>query len=103
MPQEDCLTNRESIMVAHPSRATRRQFLRQSATALVGAWTVPLIVPASSLGNGEKVAPSERITLGIIGTGNQGLNDLRGFLRDMRVQVVAVCDVNREGPGYWNG
>jgi predicted dehydrogenase len=41
--------------------------------------------------------------LGIIGTGNQGTNDLRSFLADERVQVVAVCDVNREGPGYWNG
>ncbi len=39
----------------------------------------------------------------MIGTGNQGFNDLRSFLRDERVQIVAVCDVNRESPGYWNG
>ena len=25
------------------------------------------------------------------------------FLKDERIQVVAVCDVNRETPGYWNG
>ena len=49
------------------------------------------------------VAPSERVTMGLIGAGNQGLNDLKGFLRDERVQVVAVCDVNKESPGYWDG
>ena len=41
--------------------------------------------------------------MAIIGTGNQGTNDLRGFLTDERVQIVAVCDVNRESPGYWDG
>ena len=39
----------------------------------------------------------------MIGTGNQGFNDIRSFLRDDRVQIVSVCDVNREGPGYWAG
>ena len=41
--------------------------------------------------------------MGIIGTGNQGTGDTRHFLRDERVQVVAVCDVNRESAGYWDG
>jgi len=44
-----------------------------------------------------------RVTLGVIGTGNQGFNDIRGFLGDERVQIVAVCDVNRGSEGYWNG
>ncbi len=39
----------------------------------------------------------------MIGTGNQGFNDLNSFLRDERVQIVAVCDVNRESKGYWEG
>jgi predicted dehydrogenase len=47
--------------------------------------------------------PSRRITVGLIGCGNQGINDLKLFLADERVQVVAVCDVNRQSPGYWNG
>jgi predicted dehydrogenase len=41
--------------------------------------------------------------LGVIGTGNQGFNDINSFLRDDRVQIIAVCDVNRESPGYWQG
>jgi predicted dehydrogenase len=40
--------------------------------------------------------------MGCIGTGNQGINDLKSFLRDERVQIVAVCDVNRQSAGYWN-
>lgn len=47
--------------------------------------------------------PSRRVTVGVIGTGNQGFNDIKSFLRDERVQIVAVCDVNRQSPGYWDG
>ena len=63
----------------------------------------PLFIPARALGRGGVPAPGSRINLGVIGTGNQGFNDLKSFLRDDRVQVTAVCDVNRETPGYWEG
>ena len=62
-----------------------------------------MVVPASALGRDGNVAPSNRIAMGFIGTGNQGTNDMREFLHDKRVQVVAVCDVNRESAGYWDG
>jgi predicted dehydrogenase len=67
------------------------------------AFAFPAIVPGSVLGLNGRVAPSNRVTVGIIGTGNQGFNDIRSFLRDERVQIVAVCDVNRESAGYWEG
>jgi myo-inositol 2-dehydrogenase/D-chiro-inositol 1-dehydrogenase len=60
-----------------------------------------LSVPAFSLQTPPP--PSRRINLGVIGCGNQGINDLKLFLADERVQIVAVCDVNRQSPGYWNG
>jgi predicted dehydrogenase len=69
----------------------------------VAAGGVPWIISASSLGQDKKPAASDRITVGAIGCGNMGLGDIRGLLGDARVQVVAVCDVNRESPGYWNG
>ncbi|MGV3721915.1 MAG: Gfo/Idh/MocA family protein [Actinomycetota bacterium] len=81
----------------------RRRLLKAATAVGAGAFGFPTVVPAAALGRDGKVAPSNRITLGVIGTGNQGLNDLRDFLKDERVQVVAVCDVNKEGPGYWNG
>jgi predicted dehydrogenase len=40
--------------------------------------------------------------MGVIGTGNQGTSDMHGFLGDRRVQVVAICDVNRKSSGYWD-
>lgn len=85
------------------SRASRRRFLKRIAALASTTMAIPTIIPASALGLDDRPAPSERITLAMIGTGNQGLNDVRDFLKDERVQVVAVCDVNREGPGYWNG
>lgn len=60
----------------------------------------PAIVPATVLGQD---APSNKLTIGFIGTGNNGTNWMRRFLRDSRVRVIAVCDVNREGGGYWDG
>ena len=50
------------------SPVTRRDFLRQ-ATLMGTALAAPLIVPASVLGRGGAVAPSERIVLGGIGIG----------------------------------
>ncbi len=82
---------------------SRRGFLRRAAASAAAGVAAPWIVPASALGRGGRPAPSERVTMAFIGTGNQGTNDLRGFLGDARVQVVAVCDCNREGPGYWSG
>jgi len=63
----------------------------------------PAFVPASALGLQNNVPPSRRVTVGVIGTGNQGTGDMKNFLRDERVQVVAVCDVNKMSPGYWDG
>lgn len=65
--------------------------------------TAPAFVPAAALGLQNNVAASRRISLAVIGTGNQGMGDMKNFLRDERVQVVAVCDVNRQTPGYWDG
>ncbi|MGP0064801.1 MAG: Gfo/Idh/MocA family protein, partial [Isosphaeraceae bacterium] len=84
-------------------RHSRRDFLRTTIAASAAGVAFPTIVPGSALGLSGAVAPSNQITVGIIGTGNQGFNDINSFLRDERVRIVAVCDVNREGPGYWDG
>lgn len=79
---------------------TRRSFLKASAGASVSA-VFPTIIPATALGRGNRPAPSERVTMAFIGTGNQGMNEMKTFLSDERVQVIAVCDVNKESSGYW--
>ena len=83
-------------------KMTRRGLLKASAGA-AGAVALPWIIPASALGRDGHVAPSDRVTMAFIGVGNQGTGDMGGFLQDNRVQVVAVCDVNFQSGGYWNG
>ncbi len=68
---------------------TRRAFLRTSGAILAA----PLIAKSGVLGQGARAAASERITLGCIGVGGRGRNNMRGFLKQKDVQVVAVCDV----------
>lgn len=73
---------------------SRRRFLQRAAAAS-SVFGVPVIVPASALGADGRPAPSNRITIGAIGTGGQGNGNLGGFLGDSRCQVVAVSDVDR--------
>ena len=77
-----------------PASPSRRAFVQSS---LLG---FPAIVPARVL---SQDAPSNRLSIAFIGTGNNGTNWLKPFLQDQRVRVLAVCDVNREGSGYWSG
>jgi predicted dehydrogenase len=86
-----------------PHKSSRRTFLGQTAVASAAGVAFPTIIPASALGRSGRPAPSNRITLAVIGTGNQGFNDIKSFLLDDRVQLVAVCDANRESAGYWDG
>jgi predicted dehydrogenase len=69
---------------------TRRTFLGQSAALL----SAPLFVPAAALGRDEKTAASERIRIGVIGTGGRGRSLINSFQREKDVDIVAVCDVD---------
>ncbi|GIW87456.1 MAG: NADH-dependent dehydrogenase [Isosphaeraceae bacterium] len=73
----------------------RREFLGSMATAGAAAALFPTIVPASALGRGGAVAPSERIVLGAIGLGPRGEFDLKWMLPHQDVQFVAICDVRK--------
>ncbi len=79
--------------------ASRRAFLGCSAAVAACA-----VVPRHVLGGPGQVPPSSKITLAGIGTGGQGIQNLVIFQQFPEVQVVAVCDVNRESGGYlsWN-
>jgi predicted dehydrogenase len=74
------------------TRLTRRQFLKRGALAASGV-ALPYFVPASALGRGGAVAPSERIVMAGIGLGGRGSSDLGWLLTERDVQWVAVCDV----------
>lgn len=71
---------------------TRRYFLQTAAA--VGAAGACQFIPAWAQSKAGLVAPSKRLTLGIIGLGIQGTGDMKVFLGQPEVQVVAVCDVH---------
>ena len=71
---------------------TRRHFLAATGMAI----TAPTIIPASALGREGKTAPSDRVTLGVIGCGWQGPSNTEEFLRIADCQVVAACDLDKK-------
>ena len=74
------------------SGLNRRQFLATTSAALAS----PLIVSSRVLGAAGKPAPSERITLGVVGWGMMGPGNTEAFLAQPDCQVVAACDLDKE-------
>jgi myo-inositol 2-dehydrogenase / D-chiro-inositol 1-dehydrogenase len=81
----------------------RRAFIGKTSLAVAGM-AIPSIVPSSVFG---KNSPSNRITIGMIGTGRQGFGSnlqgshlpslgtkIPGLLDMADVQVISVCDVD---------
>lgn len=80
---------------SHPT-FTRRTFIKSHIAACIAARAFPALIPASALGLDGKIAPSNRIALGIIGCGPQGMGVLSGFLNQNDCHVVAACDVKED-------
>ena len=85
------------------NKLNRRKFIKLSATAGTSVIAVPTIISSCARGKDGNVAPSDRINLAFIGSGNQAMNDIRDFITDKRVQITGICDVNRQSTGYWSG
>ncbi len=76
---------------------SRRRFLSRAVLTAIGTTAAPYVIPSSALGRDQTAAPSDRITLGIIGTGDHGVNrNIKRFLPEPDCQIVAVCDVDRK-------
>ena len=67
----------------------RRNFLKTSAASALAA---PTIIPSSVLGAD---APSNQITLGLIGCGGQGTGNLRNLMGKSGTRAIAVCDPDK--------
>jgi len=67
---------------------SRRQFLTSGAVSLAA----PYFVSSRVLG-ADAVPPSEKIVMGAIGTGGQGMGMMNAHMGQTDVQYVAVCDV----------
>ena len=83
--------------------SNRRKFLRDSVVASLGIIAVPTIISACARGGNGRISPSDKVRVALVGCGNQGSGDIMEMVQDDRVQVVAICDVNKKSAGYWGG
>ena len=74
------------------STISRRKFLNYAASSAAAF----AIVPRNVLGGKSYVAPSDRLNIAIIGTGGQGINNMKDLLRYPDIQIAAICDVNEQ-------
>jgi hypothetical protein len=70
---------------------TRRRFVGSSAGAIASSLVAPILIPASALGRGA-TAPSDRVTVGIIGSGSRAVFETRQYPSFDNAVIVAVCD-----------
>src|SRR6266498_2936731 len=75
---------------------SRRKFVEMTAASAIGF----TILPRHVLGGKNFLAPSDKITLGYIGVGTQGIRELLALLANEQFHVVAVCDPSKEAVGY---
>lgn len=68
----------------------RRDFLGLSALGLTGL----TILPSWTMADGTRIAPSDRVVMGFIGLGQQGINDFGSFSSVPGLQIAACCDVD---------
>jgi myo-inositol 2-dehydrogenase/D-chiro-inositol 1-dehydrogenase len=74
---------------------SRRSLLRRAGAAAAAAASAPWIIPAAARGAQGQPPPSERITVGMIGTGRQAyLKNMPQLVKMPDVQIVAVSDVD---------
>jgi predicted dehydrogenase len=70
---------------------SRRRFL--GAAGAAAGFT---IVPRYVLGAAGDVAASEKLNVAIIGTGGQGIRNIKNLLDHPDVRIIAICDVNEQ-------
>ncbi len=83
----------------------RREFLSTATKAGMGAGIGLTVLPSHVMGGSGRVAPSDRINIGLIGYGSQSRKMLPGWLDEPFFQFTSVCDPNKESYDYpdWGG
>jgi predicted dehydrogenase len=74
-------------------RTSRRDFIKLTTAATVAAATSTTILAADEARQPERVSPSDKIRLGLIGAGGQGMGDTREALKIPGIELVAVADL----------
>lgn len=72
---------------------SRRQFIAKSTTLASAG-----IVPGYVLGGQRHIPPSNRLNVAVIGTGGQGITNIKKLLQHSDVNITAICDVAK----FWD-
>ncbi len=86
-------------MIKKGEKINRRKFLALASKA-PAVIALPWILPSGILGTKGAVPPSDRIVMGCIGLGGQGIHNMRAFIQQPEVEMVALCDVDSGTPTY---
>lgn len=74
----------------------RRSFLKHSAGGALAAASPPGVLATNTAPAQTRPAPSDRVVVGLIGVGVRGRDHhLRKLLTNPRVEIAAICDVDR--------
>jgi hypothetical protein len=82
--------------MSHRDKLNRREFITSAASI---AATIS-IVPSSVIAGTGHVPPSDQLTVANIGCGTQGLREMGDLLKNPKIRLVAVCDVNKSSSDY---
>ena len=82
--------------MSHRDKLNRREFIASAASI---AATIS-IVPSSVIAGTGHVPPSDQLTVANIGCGTQGLREMGDLLKNPKIRLVAVCDVNKSSSDY---
>jgi predicted dehydrogenase len=83
------MKNQGTSTVQGKKQLSRREVLGGAAAAM--AFTV---VPRHVLGGSGHTAPSEKVNVAIIGTGGQGIVNMKQLFTEPDVRIAALCDIN---------
>jgi predicted dehydrogenase len=77
------------------TRMNRRSFVGTSV-----ATAAATVLPHAALRGARQVPQGEKITVGYVGLGTQGIRQLIPALQHERLRITAVCDPNRQSADY---
>lgn len=78
------------------SNISRRKFIGSTAAASLGF----TLIPRQVLGGPGYVAPSDKLNIGYIGCGTQGIREMASLITNPNIRIVAVCDPNKYSTNY---
>lgn len=78
------------------NKINRREFIGSAAAASLAV----TVVPRNVLGGPGYIPPSDKLTIGYIGCGTQGMREMVTLIANPAIQIVAVCDPNKMTEDY---